>query len=68
MNRFLTTFGAYSDSGRFFQYEISPLFSTIFQKVYGRRRRYAIVISNLRVYITITGVSFFRTLMIQCLM
>ena len=67
INRFLTTLGAYSDSRSFFQYEISPLFSTVFQKVDGRRRRYAIVISNSHVYITITGVSFVRTLMIQCL-
>ena len=51
------TLDAYSDSRRFFQYEISPLFSTVFQKVDGRRRRYAIVISNLHVYIIITGVS-----------
>ena len=50
------TFAAYSDSRRFFQYEISPLFSTVFKKNDGRRQRYAIVISNSRVYIPITDV------------
>ena len=32
INRFLTTLGAYSDSRRFFQYEISPLFFDRFPK------------------------------------
>ena len=68
INRFLTTLGAYSDSRRFFSMKSHHFFSTVFQKVDGRRRRYAIVISNSRVYITITGGSFVRTLMFQCLM
>ena len=32
INKFLTTLGAYSDSRRFFQYEISPLFFVHFPK------------------------------------
>ena len=32
INRFLTTLGAYSDSHRFFQYEISPIFFRPFSK------------------------------------
>ena len=50
INRFFTTISTISDSHRFFQYEISSLFSTLFQKVDGRRRRHATVISNFRVY------------------
>ena len=55
----------YSDSRRFFQNKISPLFSTVFQTVDGRRIRNAIVISNLRLYQTITDISFVISLMIQ---
>ena len=68
INRFLSTLGAYSDSRRFFQYEISPVFFDRFPKSDGHRRRYAIVISNSREYVTITVVSFVRTLEVQCLM
>ena len=43
-DRFVTTLGIRC----YFQYEISPLFSTIFSKnVDGRPRKYATVISNL---------------------
>ena len=62
------TLVTYSDIRRFFQYKISPLFfSTEIQKVDGRRLRYATVISNLRLYQTITDASFVRSLMIQYL-
>ena len=56
---------AYSDIRRIFQYKISTLFSKVIQKVDGRRLRYATVISNLRLYQTITGALFVRSLMIQ---
>ena len=42
-----------------------PLFSNLFQKVDGPRRKYAIVISNLRLYQTITDISFVRSLIIM---
>ena len=58
------TLVTYSDSRRFFQYKISPLFSTVVQKVDGRRLRNATVISNLRLYQTITDISFVRSLII----
>ena len=60
------TLVTYSDNHRFFQYKISPLFSTVFKKVDGRRLRYASVISNLRLYQTIADASFVRSLKIQC--
>ena len=53
LNRCLMILETYSDSPRFFQYKIPPLFSTVFQKVDGRHRRYATVIQNLRLYQTI---------------
>ena len=60
------TLVTYSDSRRFFQDKISPLFfSTVFQNVDGRRLRNATVISNLRLYQTITDISFVRSLLIQ---
>ena len=59
------TLVTYSDSRRFFQYKISPLFSTVFQKFNGRRLRNATMISNLPLYQTITDTSFVRSLMMQ---
>ena len=64
LSRYFVTLVTYSDSRLFFQYKISPLFSTDFQKV-GRRLRNATVIPNLRLYQTITDISFDISLMIQ---
>ena len=63
--RFLMTLVTYSDSRRFFQCKISPLFSTVFQNVDGRCLRYATVISHLRLYQFIIDVSFVGSLMIE---
>ena len=61
----LMTLVTYSDSLCFFQCKISPLFTTIFQNDDGRRLRNATMISNLRLYQSITDLSFVELLMIQ---
>ena len=55
----------YSDILRFFSRKSHHFFSNVFQTVSGRLLRYATVISNLRLYQTITDVLFVRSIMIQ---
>ena len=59
------TLVTYSDSRRFFQCKISQLFLTVFQKVDGWYLRYATVISHLRLYQSISDVSFVGSLMFK---
>ena len=70
INRYFTTLGAYSDSRRFFQYEISSLFFQPLTKKLKVGAEDIQMLFQIRVYIlkTFTDLSFVQSLMIQYFM